>query len=63
MKQLKLRECVLQKDHRIRLPKEIDQLGFIPGVTFFDAFVDMHSGDIILQKSKGNKVNNYGKNK
>ena len=63
MKQLKLKECVLQKDYRIRLPKEINQFGFIPGVTFFDAFVDMHNGNIILKKSKGDRVNNYGKRK
>lgn len=63
MKQIKIKEAVLQKDFRMRLPKEIVQFGYSPGIDFFDICIDNKTGNIILIKSKSGKVNNYGKNK
>lgn len=63
MNQFRLKESVLQKDFRIRLPKQILQLGYVPGEDFFEVVVNSKNGDIILKKSKSGRVNNYGKNK
>ena len=63
MKYIKFKESVLQKDFRMRLPKEIVQFGYSPGVDFFDVCIDNTTGNIILKKSKSGRINNYGKNK
>ena len=62
MAQVKMKESVLQKDCRIRLPKEITQFGYVPGEDFFDIVLNSQ-GDILLKKSNSGRVNNYGKNK
>ncbi len=62
MNQVKIRESVLQKDYRIRLPKEIIQFGYVPGKDFFEVILDS-KGNICLKKSNSGRVNNYGKNK
>ena len=63
MNNVKVKESVLQKDFRLRLPKEFTQFGYIPGMDFFNVFVNSENGDIILKKSTSGKVNNYGKSK
>lgn len=49
-----LDEYVLQKDMRVRLPKEIIQnLKLKPGESFFEVFLDTKEQEIILTVKKG----------
>ena len=43
---------ILQKDNRIRLPKTIvENMGVVPGETFFDVFLDVKKKEIVLKMS------------
>ena len=49
-----LDEYVLQKDMRVRLPKEITQnLKLKPGESFFEIYLDAKEQEIILTVKKG----------
>ncbi len=49
-----LDEYVLQKDMRVRLPKEIIQnLKLKPGESFFEVYLDAKEQEIILTIKKG----------
>lgn len=44
-----LDEYVLQKDLRVRMPKEIiKNLGIVPGESFFEVYLDPSNREIIL---------------
>ena len=48
---------ILQKDYRIRLPKAIENnLGAVPGESFFDIYFDAKSREIILKLSEKEMV-------
>lgn len=43
---------VVQKDYRIRLPKGIEEnLEVIPGLSYFDIYLDVKNNEIILKKA------------
>lgn len=43
---------IVQKDNRIRLPKGVEEnLDVVPGVTYFDIYLDVKSNEIILKKA------------
>ena len=43
---------VVQKDHRIRLQKGIEEnLEVIPGLSYFDIYLDVKNNEIILKKA------------
>ena len=43
---------VVQKDRRIRLPKGIEEnLEVIPGLSYFDIYLDVKNNEIILKKA------------
>ena len=49
---------ILQKDLRIRIPKQIlTNLNATPGETYFDIYLDPQTGAVVLRKAK-----NDGKN-
>ena len=48
-----LDEYVLQKDMRIRMPKEIiKNLSVVPGMSFFEVYLDPKRNEIILSVKK-----------
>jgi hypothetical protein len=47
---------VVQKDNRIRLPRGVEEnLDVVPGVTYFDIYLDVKSNEIILKKAADNQ--------
>lgn len=43
---------IVQKDHRIRLPKGVEKnLEVIPGLSYFDIYLDVKTNEIILKKA------------
>lgn len=50
---------ILHKDNRVRLPKTIENnLGVVPGETYFDVFYDAKRKELILKKSDKESVGN-----
>lgn len=52
-KKIYLDTYLFQKDNRIRLPKGVvENLEVFPGETYFDIFIEIDSGNVILKKSE-----------
>lgn len=50
---------ILHKDNRIRLPKTIENnMGTVPGETFFDIYYDARKKELILKKSEKKTMDN-----
>ncbi len=50
---------ILHKDNRVRLPKMIENnLGAVPGETYFDVFYDAKRKELILKTSDKESVGN-----